>query len=70
MELETLQRDSVQGSHTLHDVQDLIKDAIRGRALSDAVDAMKEVMKQEITPVLKRVQGIDDAGMQDFGVQP
>jgi hypothetical protein len=59
MELETLRRDGVQGSHTPHDVQDSIKDAIRGGALSDAVDAMKEVMKQEITPVLKRVQGIE-----------
>lgn len=59
MELETLRRDGVQGSHTPHDVQDSIKDAIRGGALSDAVDAMKEVMKQEITPVLKRMQGIE-----------
>ena len=59
MELEALRRDGVQGSHTPHDVQDSIKDAIRGGALSDAVDAMKEVMKQEITPVLKRVQGIE-----------
>jgi len=59
MELEALRRDGVQGSHTPHDVQDSIKDAIRGGALSDAVDAMKEVMKQEVTPVLKRVQGIE-----------
>jgi hypothetical protein len=59
MELEALQRDGVQGPHTPHGVQDSIKDAIRGGAPSDAVDAMKEVMKQEITPVLKRVQGIE-----------
>ena len=32
---------------------------MRGGALSDAVDVMKEFMTQEITPVLKRVQGIE-----------
>ena len=58
MELEALQWDSVQGPHTSHGLQGLIRDAIRGGALSDAVDVMKEAMTQEVTPVLKRVQGI------------
>ena len=40
-------------------LQDAIRDAIREGALSDAVDAMKEGMRQEISPVLKRVQGIE-----------
>jgi hypothetical protein len=59
MELEALQRDGVQGPHTLHGLQGSIRDAIRGGALSEAVDVMKEAMIQEVTPVLKRVQGIE-----------
>ena len=60
MELKALRRDGVRGQ--LHDsdgVQGAIRDAIREGALSDAVDAMKEGIRQEITPVLKRVQGIE-----------
>ena len=33
--------------------------AIREGVLSDAANEMKEVMRQEITPVLKRVQGVE-----------
>ena len=33
--------------------------AIKESALSDAVDAMQEGIRQEVTPVLKRVQGIE-----------
>ena len=45
--------------HTSHSLQGSIRDAIRGGALSDAADVMKEAMIQEITPVLKRVQGTE-----------
>ena len=39
--------------------QNAIRDAVKEGALSDAVDGMKEGMRQEITPILKRVQGIE-----------
>ena len=35
----------------------MIRDTIREGALSDAVDAMREGMRQEILPVLRGVQG-------------
>ena len=60
VELEVLQRDGVQGQlHASDGLQDSIRAAIREGALSGAADAMKEVMRQEITPVLKRVQGVE-----------
>jgi hypothetical protein len=60
VELEALQRDGVQGQlHASDGIQASIRAAIREGALSDAADAMKEVMRQEITPVLKRVQGVE-----------
>jgi hypothetical protein len=59
-ELEALQRDGVQGQlHTAGSIQGSIRAAIREGALSDAVDTMKEVVRQEISPVLKRVQGVE-----------
>ena len=60
MELKALQRDGVRGQ--LHDsdgVKGAIRDAIKQGALLDAVDAMQEGTRQEVTPVLKRVQGIE-----------
>ena len=60
MELEALRRDGVQGQmHTSHSLQGSIRDVIREGALSDAADVMKETMREGITPVLKRVQGIE-----------
>ena len=60
VELEALQRDGVQGQlHASDGLQGSIRAAIREGALSDAADAMKEVMRQEISPVLKRVQGVE-----------
>ena len=59
-ELEALQRDGVQGQlHISDGMQGSIRAAIREGALSDAADAMKEVIRQEISPVLKRVQGVE-----------
>jgi hypothetical protein len=59
VELEALRQDGVRGQlHASDGLQGSIRDAIREGALSDAVDAMKEVMRQEISPVLKRVQGV------------
>ena len=40
-------------------VQDAIRDVIREGALSDAINATKEGIRQEITPILKRVQGVE-----------
>jgi hypothetical protein len=60
VELEALQRDGVQGQlHASGGVQDSIRAAIREGALSDAANEMKEIMRQKITPVLKRVQGVE-----------
>jgi hypothetical protein len=39
-------------------MQGSIRAAIGEGALSDAVDEMKEVMRHEISPLLKRVQGV------------
>ena len=59
-ELEALQRDGVQGQlHTSGSIQGSIRAAIREGMLSDAADTMKEVIRQEISPVLKRMQGVE-----------
>ena len=60
VELEALRQDGVRGQlHASDELQCSIRDAIREGALSDAADAMKEVMRQEFSPVLKRVQGVE-----------
>ena len=57
-ELEALQRDGVQGQlHTSDGLQGSIRAAIREGALSDAVDTMKEVMRQEISPSVEEGAG-------------
>ena len=45
--------------HASDEIQDVIRDMIKEGALLDAVDGMKEGMQQEVTPILKRVQGIE-----------
>ena len=60
MELDALRRDGVQGQlHTSDGLQGSIRAAIREGALSDAVVMMKDVMRQEISPILKRVQEVE-----------
>ena len=49
MELEALRRDGARRQlHASDGVQEAIRDAVREGALSDAVDAMKEGIRQEI----------------------
>ena len=40
-------------------MQDEIRAAIREGALTDAIKGMKEAIRQEVAPVLKRVQGLE-----------
>ena len=59
-ELDALRRDGVQGQlHISDDIQGSIRAAIREGALSDAMDTMKDVMRQEISPILMRVQEVE-----------
>ena len=60
MELEALRRDGVNRQlHASDGIRDAIRDAIKEGALLDAFDEMKEGIRQEITPMLKRVQGLE-----------
>ena len=60
MELEALRRDGVSRQlHASDGIRDAIRDAIKEGALLDAFDEMKEGIRQEITPMLKRVQGLE-----------
>jgi len=55
-----LRSDGVQGQlHILDDLQGSIRAAIREGALSDAMGTMKDVMRQEISPILMRVQEVE-----------